>query len=116
LTWPLPKNWDMDQGRLIKRIFRLLKWGKIIKFVIKIKMEDINLDTRKINLINWISSIEDADIIDKMEKLKKEKTDWWDTLKSEDKQAIEEGIAQLDRGEFLSHSQVRENIKEKFNF
>ena len=76
----------------------------------------MNLETRKINLINWISSIQEAEIIEEMEKIQKKKTDWWNTVNNKDKQAIEEGLSQLDRGEFLTRSQVRRKVKEKYNF
>lgn len=76
----------------------------------------MNLEIRKINLINWISSIQEEDIIDKMEKIQKEKSDWWDTLSKGDQKAIDEGLTQLDQGESLTRAQVRTKIKEKFNF
>jgi len=79
-------------------------------------MEVMNLETRKINLINWISSLQEADLIDKMEAIQKENADWWDTISNEDKQAIEEGLEQLDKGEFLTRSQVRAKVKEKYSF
>jgi predicted transcriptional regulator len=79
-------------------------------------MKVMNLETRKINLINWISSLQEADIIDKMEAIQKENADWWDTINNEDKQAIEEGLEQLDKGEFLTRSQVRAKVKKKYNF
>ena len=77
-------------------------------------MEVMNLDARKINLINWISSVQETDIIDEMEKIQKGRTDWWDTINKEDKHAIEEGLEQLDKGEFLTRSQVQDKIKGKF--
>ncbi|MDO9614768.1 MAG: hypothetical protein Q7J86_09625, partial [Bacteroidota bacterium] len=67
----------------------------------------MNLEARKLNLINWISSIQEDTILDKVEKIQQEKTDWWDVISDKDKKAIDEGIAQLDRGEHLTHSQVR---------
>jgi hypothetical protein len=76
----------------------------------------MNIEIRKINLINWISSLQEEDIIDKMEKIQKEKADWWDTLSNGDKKAINEGLAQLDQGEYLTRTQVRRRIKERFNF
>ena len=79
-------------------------------------MEVMNLETRKINLINWISSLQEADLIDKMEAIQKENADWWDTINNKDKQAIEEGLVQLDKGEFLTRSQVRAKVKEKYKF
>lgn len=86
---------------------------KIVKFVEN--MIIMNLETRKINLINWLSSVQEEDILEKVEKIQKEKSDWWDTIDSEDKKAINEGLDQLDKGEYLTRSQVRSEIKEKFN-
>ena len=79
-------------------------------------MEVMNLETRKINLINWISTIQEDSILEKVEEIQKEKTDWWDTISDKDKKAINEGLDQLDRGEHLTHSEVRAKINERFNF
>ena len=76
----------------------------------------MTLEARKINLINWISTIQEDNILEKVEKIQKEKTDWWDTISDKDKKAINEGLGQLDRGEYLTHSQVRSKIKERFKF
>jgi len=78
-------------------------------------MEIMNLESRKINLINWISTIQEEDILNKVEKIQRDNVDWWDTISDEDKKAINEGVEQLDRGEYLTRSQVRSKIKERFN-
>ena len=75
----------------------------------------MNLEARKVNLINWISSIQESNLIEKLEALQKEGVDWWNKVSKEDKQAIDEGLEQLDRGEFLTHSEVRAKVKEKYN-
>ena len=76
----------------------------------------MNLESRKINLINWISSLQEEAVLAQMEKIQREKADWWDTTSREDKEAINEGLKQLDKGEYLTRSQVRNKINEKFNF
>lgn len=76
----------------------------------------MNLESRKINLINWISSLQEEAVLAQMEKIQREKADWWDTTNREDKEAINEGLKQLDKGEYLTRSQVRNEINEKFNF
>lgn len=76
----------------------------------------MNIEIRKINLINWISSVQEDDIIEKLEKIQKEKADWWDSLNTADKKAINEGIEQLDKGEYFNREQVRSKIKNRFNF
>lgn len=78
-------------------------------------MKIMNLESRKINLINWISSIQEEELLDKLERIQSEKVDWWDTISDNDKQAITEGLEQLDRGEFLTRSQVKSKIKDQFN-
>ena len=76
----------------------------------------MKLETRKINLINWISTIQEDDILNKVEKIQRETSDWWDTINNDDKAAINEGIEQLDKGQFLTRSQARDKIKERFKF
>ena len=79
-------------------------------------MEIMNLESRKINLINWLSSVQEEDVLNLIEKIQKEKSDWWDNVSDKDKKAINEGLEQLDKGDYLSRAEVRAKIKEKFNF
>lgn len=76
----------------------------------------MNLETRKLNLINWISSVQEEEVLARMEMVQKERRDWWDAVSSEDKKAIHEGLDQLDKGKYITRSQVRKKIKEKYNF
>jgi hypothetical protein len=76
----------------------------------------MNLETRKLNLINWIYSIQEADTINKVEKIQKEKGDWWDNVSAKDKEAINKGIEQLDHSDFITRTQVKKKINEKFKF
>jgi hypothetical protein len=75
----------------------------------------MNIETRKINLINWISTIQEEDILYKVENIQKETSDWWDTISEMDKSAIKDGISQLDKGDYLSRSEVRSSINKKFD-
>jgi len=75
----------------------------------------MNLEARKINLINWISSVQEEEILARIEMLQKERADWWDKVSSEDKKAIHDGLQQLDKGEYYTRSQIRDKIKEKYN-
>ena len=51
-----------------------------------------------------------------MEEIQGKSSDWWDELSTQDKEAINKGINQLDNGDFLDRSQVRNKIKARFNF
>jgi len=50
-------------------------------------MEIMNIETRKINLINWLSSVQEEDVLRKVEKIQKEKSDWWDGVSENDRKA-----------------------------
>ena len=67
-------------------------------------------------ILDWISSIQEEDILSKVENIQKGKADWWDKVSQKDKTAINEGLDQLDRGEYLTRDQARTKIKERFNF
>jgi len=51
-----------------------------------------------------------------MEKIQRKESDLWDTVSKEDKEAINERLEQLDKGDYLIRSQVRNKIKQKYNF
>jgi len=41
--------------------------------------------------------------------------DWWDAISDENKNTIEEGINQLNRGEGILHDEANRRIKQKLN-
>jgi predicted transcriptional regulator len=61
-----------------------------------------------LELIQWLSSIEDSSIIEKiMELRKKENKDWWDSISENEKKAIESGLKDADSGKLNPHSNAR---------
>lgn len=77
---------------------------------------EANIELRKKNLLNWLNSLNDESIIVRLEQVKQENIDWWDLIGAKEKAAIEEGIAQLDKGEYISHNEMRDEIKNKYGF
>ncbi len=70
--------------------------------------------------IKWIQSeisqVTDPELINVFKSIlkyrnKQENVDWWDTINGEEKEEIETGIKQADKGDFISH----EEIKKDFN-
>jgi hypothetical protein len=77
------------------------------------KME-LNLQNKKLELIQWLSSIEDSAVIEKiMELRKKESKDWWNSISESEKEAIESGIKDADASKVNPHSNARK-IYEKW--
>ncbi|MBL7878715.1 MAG: hypothetical protein GXO46_11515 [Chlorobi bacterium] len=62
----------------------------------------------KLELIQWLSTLEDASVIKKLIQFRKEETkDWWSLISEEEKESIEKGISEADNNELKSHSEAR---------
>ena len=69
---------------------------------------DINLQNKKMELIQWLSTLNDQSLIDKLMKLRnKERTDWWNEISNAEKKSIEIGIQDADNGKLTSHTNVK---------
>ena len=69
---------------------------------------DINLSNRKIELIQWLSTIEDPLIIDKiMDLIQKENKDWWVSISESENDSIEVGLKDANSGKLNDHSKAR---------
>lgn len=69
---------------------------------------DLSLENKKIELIQWLSTLNDASVIDKLMKLReKEKNDWWNEIYANEKESIEKGIQDAESGKLTSHSNVK---------
>ena len=75
---------------------------------------DLSLENKKIELIQWLSTLNDKSLIDKLMELRdKEKTDWWNEMSASEKESIEKGIQDADNRKLTSHSDVK-GIYEKW--
>lgn len=73
-----------------------------------------NILNEKLELIQWLSTLEDTSIIKKLIQFRKDETkDWWDSISEEEKKSIEKGISEADNNELKSHSEARK-IYEKW--
>lgn len=71
----------------------------------------------KYSLFKAIDSINDSKTLEAIYSFiaKKKDVDFWDELSPEEKEAIEDGVAQAERGELIPHEDVMKEIKNKFN-
>jgi hypothetical protein len=59
----------------------------------------MNIAVKKIELIEWLSRLQDKELINKVEDLRKvAEADWWDSLALEQQEDIEAGVADLEAG------------------
>ncbi|WP_312822370.1 hypothetical protein [Epilithonimonas sp.] len=64
---------------------------------------NLNIQNKKLELIRWLSTIDDLTIINKIIDIKKEKSDWWDEISEAEKKLIEEGEKDIEAGRVISH-------------
>ena len=72
----------------------------------------------KYKMISKIINSNDESVLSSIKSLLKieDEVDLWDELSADDQAAINEGLEQLDSGQYVSHQSVREEIKNRFNF
>ncbi len=70
----------------------------------------MNIQIEKLDLIEWISRLNDISIIDRLRQIKDDysKSDeWWDTLKKEELESINRGLRDFEEGRLHSQDAVR---------
>jgi len=69
---------------------------------------EINLQSTKIELIQWLTTIDNASVLQKIIEIrKKENKDWWDSISEDERESINEGIKDADSGRLKSNSEAR---------
>ena len=76
----------------------------------------MNLQSKKLELVQLILNTEKPAILAKVEAvLKKEKrTDWWDDISQAEKESIEKGLAEADKDELIPHEEVMKEVRSKY--
>ena len=76
---------------------------------------DLIVSELKNNLHRLVVETVDISILEKVQeyfgKLKSNPTDWWESLSLKEKESIERGLQQLNRGERIPHNDVRQKVK-----
>jgi len=76
----------------------------------------MNIQTEKLDLIEWISRLNDSSIIDRLRKIKEDYSkskDWWDTLEKEELKSINRGLKDVEEGRTHSHD-IAQQVYEKY--
>ena len=63
---------------------------------------------KKIELIQWLSSLEDKAMIEKLLQFRKEETkDWWESSSISEKRSVAKGIEDAEKRKLKPHSSAR---------
>lgn len=69
---------------------------------------ELNIQNKKLELIQWLSTLEDSTLIEKiMELRKRESKDWWNSISESEKQSIEKGLQDAEAGKLNPHTNAR---------
>lgn len=72
----------------------------------------MDIQAEKLRLIEWLAGLNDVKILNEIITLKEKKEeDWWGRISAEERSEIEEGLAQAERGEVISHAEVMAKYK-----
>lgn len=76
---------------------------------------DLQIQNKKLELIQWLSTIEDLNFLEKISEFisRENKKDWADQISDTERQSIEKGIAQADAGKLNPHSKAREIYRKR---
>lgn len=76
----------------------------------------MNIQTKKLKLVQMIINTDKPSILKKVEEVfsKEKSVDWWDEISEAERQSIEKGLAEADRGELIPHEEVMKEVKAKY--
>ena len=72
----------------------------------------MDIQVEKLHLIEWLAGLNNTTVLKQFIALKKEQEkDWWNQISGEEKSEIEEGLAQANKGEVVTHKEVMAKYK-----
>jgi thiamine pyrophosphate-dependent acetolactate synthase large subunit-like protein len=77
----------------------------------------MNLQAKKLELVQLIINTRKPLTLKKVEEVLKseEESDWWDEISDAERQSIEKGLEEADKGKLLPHAEVMKEVKAKYN-
>ncbi len=72
--------------------------------------EKMRQDTVKLELIEWLTQLDDIETIEYLKIIKDSKTsdnDWWNDLTDTQRQGIERGLSDISQGKTVSHEEMK---------
>ncbi len=72
----------------------------------------MGLEVIKLELIEWLTKLEDEDTIEYLKVVKDSKTenDWWEDLTPEQQSGLERGLKDIDAGRVTAHEEVKKRF------
>lgn len=75
----------------------------------------MNIQAEKLDIIQWLATVNDSKIIKKFMLLKRSNEEWVSVnLSHEEKDAIDKGLQSLNEGRFKTNEEVTESTRKKY--
>jgi predicted transcriptional regulator len=73
----------------------------------------MNTTAQKLDLIHWITELDDAPTLQVLEIIKEQrsKDDWWNSISDAEKDSIEKGLADAGEGRVVPHAEVKKRYE-----
>jgi len=71
----------------------------------------MRIETRKVDLISWITNINNSNVIKKLEELRDKEDNWWDLLPKQVQNEILESNKHVDKGELYANEEIMKKYK-----
>ena len=69
---------------------------------------EMNIQNAKMELIQWLTTVEDSSLIQRILDLRKSETkDWWNEISDSEKESIELGISDAKSGKLNSNTEAK---------
>ncbi|MDR1897596.1 MAG: hypothetical protein LBR10_12480 [Prevotellaceae bacterium] len=73
----------------------------------------MNTISQKLDLIRWITELDDDTTLNVLEIIKNQSTqeDWWNTISDAEKESIAKGLADVKAGRTITHLEVKKRYE-----
>ncbi len=72
------------------------------------------IETKKIQLISILAQVYNFEVLEKIENLLLNTSDWWTSVSKAEKDAIDEGLNDIKAGRIISHQQVTQELNNRY--
>ncbi len=70
---------------------------------------NVNIESRKLSIIEYLAEVEDEAVIQQIENLLKPRTDFWDELNDREKAIIKQGLNDIEQGKRIDFQEFMKN-------
>lgn len=74
----------------------------------------MKIEDKKLEIIEWLIHVQDKSVLNQIDFLRKTEEMKWSSLSNEEKEAIEQGIRELDEGKGIPHENVLNDLRKKY--